>query len=80
MSLVDEYERLVRDPRGDLTPSEYVEDRLNRQLARGDGRCVPQCAGSNWRDAPHPTRSGWTRTTCRLCGRWIGDRPRELAR
>ena len=30
---------------------------------------------TDWIDAPHPDRPGWIRTTCRRCGKWLGNRP-----
>lgn len=38
-------------------------------------RCPTHPAFENWTDTPHPTRPGWLRTTCDVCGVWIGDRP-----
>jgi hypothetical protein len=38
-------------------------------------RCLTHPAFENWTETPHPTRPGWLRTTCDVCGTWIGDRP-----
>ena len=26
----------------------------------------------NWKQAPDKTRRGWIRTTCSVCGKWLG--------
>ncbi len=32
---------------------------------------------ANYVVKPHPTRPGWERVTCKVCGKWIGDRDRN---
>lgn len=36
-------------------------------------QCQPNCDQKNWKDAK--PKGGLIRTTCKQCGRWIGNRP-----
>lgn len=37
---------------------------------------MPSCClfQKNWLVKPHLTRPGWERVTCKVCGKWCGDR------
>jgi hypothetical protein len=37
--------------------------------------CRPHNRPEKYIDAPDPNRPSWIRTTCRVCGRFIGYRP-----
>ena len=44
------------------------------------GQCRPHNNPDNYVDAPAPGRPGWTRTSCRVCGRFIGYRRNDATR
>ncbi len=41
-------------------------------------KCKLHIDAKDWIDEPHPTRRGWIRTTCKRCGAFIGNRPKEV--
>lgn len=52
----------------------YYKPELIQHLRSG---CTPHNNFTNYVDEPAPGRHGWTRTTCRVCGRFIGYRERS---
>lgn len=37
--------------------------------------CRPHNSPANYIDSPAPNRPGWIRSTCRVCGKFVGYRP-----
>ena len=63
-------------PVGDV-PSEAValaRDHKTELIDLLTQNCRPHNKPENYIDAPAPNRHGWIRTTCRVCGRFIGYR------
>ena len=40
-----------------------------------NARCVAHLDPDQWEEVPMPNRPGWLRSTCRVCGTFIGCRP-----
>ncbi len=49
-------------------------------VAKGDPGCNGHSDPKHWKCIPAPGRPGWTRTTCRRCGVFVGYRPAEMTR
>lgn len=68
---------------GDVPPDAVALARDNKPALIGYLCSVvheaPNCRShidtTNYVDTPTPDRLGWVRTTCRVCGRFIGYRP-----
>ena len=59
-----------------------LQDAWNQTVATGPAqalanpmKCPQHIDPQDWLDEPAPGRLGWIRTTCRLCGGFIGYRP-----
>lgn len=58
-------------------PAEAVaiaRDHKPALLAHQRPTCRPHNNPANYIDTPAPGRPGWIRTTCRVCGRFVGYR------
>lgn len=68
-------------PRDALTPELLEELRDAKpellQILQAPRRCSSHIDHRHWLDTPATGRPGWIRTTCRLCGAFIGYRPSE---
>ena len=66
-------------PSGVLTDDDVVvlRDHKSSVLESLRSRCQPHNKPENSVDAAAPNRPGWIRTTCRVCGRFIGYRPKS---
>jgi hypothetical protein len=42
-------------------------------------RCPCHWSREPWRDEPDKSRPGWIRTSCQICGRFVGFRPDKRA-
>jgi hypothetical protein len=63
-------------PVGVLTDADVAALRELKQqvLEHIAGQCRPHNNPANYVDTPAPGRPGWTRTSCRVCGRFVGYR------
>lgn len=62
---------------GDVPPEAVVlaRDHKPELIDLLSQSCQPHNNPENYIDVPAPNRPGWIRTTCRVCGRFIGYRP-----
>ena len=66
-------------------PPEQTGDRLPDLLPRRTvaaarmSRCEAHGEPSQWEDEPAPYRPGWIRSTCRICGGFVGYRLKRNA-
>lgn len=69
-------------PAGVLTDADVTALRQLKQqvIDHIAGQCRPHTNPDNYVDTPAPGRPGWTRSSCRVCGRFIGYRRNDATR